>query len=108
MNTASFNNFDKTETSKILSNKQKLNNDLSIVNIENSINFDIKELNTNIVAENIKKFIFEHRIRESFFSQKILRASFLTFKNIVDFPQEWFSLNDLFKLYFKRASLFLK
>lgn len=107
MNTTSFNNFDKTKT-LVLNNKPKLiNNEFSNVNIENSINFDIKELNTNLVAENIKKFICEHRIRESYFSQKILRASFLTFKNIVDFPQEWFSLNDLFKLYFKRASLFL-
>ena len=55
----------------------------------------------------MRKFISEHKIQESYFSQKVLRASFLTYKNVVDFPQEWSLLSESFKLYFKRANIFL-
>ena len=93
-----------------LDSNLNLKNEPSSINSDNSIclNLDIIELNTSLLAENIKKFLFENKIRESYFSQKVLRSSFLTFKNIVDSPKEWSLLSDTFKLYFKRAHLFLK
>lgn len=78
-----------------------------IENSSETITCNPQELNTSLIAINLKNFLSKHRIQESYFSQKVLRASFLTFKNVVDFPQEWSSLSESFKLYFKRANIFL-
>jgi hypothetical protein len=83
-------------------NSEKIKTDVQL-----NVNNRQQEINTNLISTNLKKFIAENKIQESYFSQKILRASFLTFKNIVDFPQEWSLLNESFKLYFKRANIFL-
>ena len=107
--------------SKTSPNTEALKNKLDNAITENKINhtksdsdntsinhFEIKELKTREIAKNLKAFISTHNIRESYFSQKILRSSFLTFKNIVDFPQDWSVLSSSFKLYYKRAFIFLK
>ncbi len=83
-------------------NSVKINTDFQL-----NVNNRQQEINTNLISINLRKFIAENKIQESYFSQKILRASFLTFKNIVDFPQEWSLLNESFKLYIKRANIFL-
>ena len=77
-----------------------------------SVNTNLKITNTDnldsvLIASSIIKFLNENKIEETHFYQKVLRTSYLSFKNIVECPQEWHTLNDSFKLYFKRAHMFL-
>ena len=59
------------------------------------------------IAIEVNRFLNENKIKEQFFYQKILRTSYWTFKNLIDLPQQWIKLNLSFKLYYKRAYIFL-
>jgi hypothetical protein len=78
---------------------------------ENAISMDntskFSHLDPVSIAIEVKNFLKENKIKEQFFYQKILRTSYLTFKNLVDLPQPWTKLNLSFKLYYKRAYIFL-
>lgn len=77
----------------------------TIMNMNEDVSSD--HLNTVSIAEDVKKFLKENKIKEQYFYQKVLRTSYLTFKNLVDLPQQWQKLNLSFKLYYKRAFIFL-
>ena len=66
-----------------------------------------ENLNTHKVSNDLKCFLNENNIQPKHFYQKILRTSLLSFKNLVDDPHEWSTLNSTFKMYFKRAFIFL-
>jgi hypothetical protein len=89
-------------TEKPAPSKSKNN---EICSSNNYINLD--NLNTFSISKSIKIYLQQNQINETLFYQKILRTSFLSYKNLVDFPQEWSTLNSSFKLYFKRAYIFL-
>jgi hypothetical protein len=71
------------------------------------IDDDYDHLNTGLIAQNLKQFLYQNQIREEYFAQKILRTSYLSLKNVIDLPKKWSTLNSVFKSYFKRAYVFL-
>ena len=68
---------------------------------------DIDNLDTLAISLEIKKFLADNNIEENNFYKKILHTSYLTYKNLVESPQLWQSLNSTFKLYYKRTYMFL-
>ena len=67
----------------------------------------IKNLDPIEISASIKSFMIDNKIKERKFCEKILHTSYLTYKNLIDSPQKWSTLNSRFKLYYKRLFLFL-
>jgi hypothetical protein len=64
-------------------------------------------INSISLMENVSTFLSDNKIKKFYFCQKVLHTSFLSFKNLIDFPHDWSSLNSIFKLYYKRLHMFM-
>ena len=64
-------------------------------------------MDTVSIAQDIKKFLRENKISAQQCSQSILKTSILTFRNLIDTPKPYSSLNKSFKLYYQRLFTFL-